>query len=61
MSASIWRESAQEMVRKHGYAEALRLTTRNRDMNSEGTASFAFHNAVVKELRLMAKIDKEQP
>jgi hypothetical protein len=48
--ASIYLESARNLLHKHGYAEAKRLCIQWRDMNSEGTASFAFHNATLKHL-----------
>ena len=47
---TIARNAAFELVRQHGFVEAQRLATEWRDMNSEGTASFAYHNAVCKWL-----------
>jgi hypothetical protein len=41
---------AFEMVRKHGFVEAKRLAKEHRDMSSEGTMSFALHNAVYKQI-----------
>lgn len=51
-----YRESARHAIRLHGYREAQRLTLRWRDMSSPGTASFAFHNAVLKEINLAATV-----
>ncbi len=48
--------SALAMVRRFGYTEAVQRCERVRDMSSEGTASFASHNAVLRELRLMSTI-----
>ena len=50
MSNSVWLESAQKMIRDYGHAEARRLCIQWRDMNSPGTASFAFHNATLKHI-----------
>jgi len=44
------RNSAFELVRKHGFVEAERLAKQWRDMNSEGTYSYANHNSVCKWL-----------
>jgi hypothetical protein len=44
------RNAAFEMVRMHGFVEAQRLAEYARDMNSEGTYTFAAHNAVCKWL-----------
>lgn len=41
---------AFELVRKHGFSEAARLSAQWRDMNAEGTVSFALHNAVCKRI-----------
>ena len=48
--------AAFELVRKHGFIEAQRLSDLWRDENSEGTASFALHNAVCKQLREFATV-----
>ena len=55
---NIWEESARKMVQKHGYIEAKRLCVQYRDMNSEGTPSFAFHNATLKALNRFATVGK---
>lgn len=55
---SIWAEQAAFMVRKHGYTEAKRLCAKYRDMNSWNTASYAFHNAVCKQIELFATVGK---
>ena len=48
--------AAFELVRKHGFVAALKMSEKMRDANSEGTASFAMHNAVVKQLREFATV-----
>jgi hypothetical protein len=53
---NVWAEHATALVRKHGYTEALRLAIASRDENTMGTASHAFHSAVVKMLRLFATV-----
>jgi hypothetical protein len=52
-SDSVWHESAVRLVEERGYADALLYAMKCRDMNSWGTASYAFHNAVVKHIRAM--------
>lgn len=47
---SIYQNSALHLLEKHGYAEARRKCIQGRDMNSLGTASYAFHNATLKAL-----------
>jgi hypothetical protein len=47
---------AFELVRKHGFIEAQRLATQWRDMNAPGTASFAMHNALCKQLHQFATV-----
>lgn len=58
--ASIWREAARQAIRLHGYTEAKRLTLRLRDESASGTASYAFHNAILKEINLAATVGKVQ-
>jgi hypothetical protein len=48
--------SAFELVRKHGFTEAQRLSDQWRDMNSPGTTSYAMHNAVCKQIREFATV-----
>ena len=54
MKQPMFLESAREMIRTHGYVEAKRICIQARDMNSAGTASYAFHNAVLKQINLAA-------
>lgn len=46
--------SAFELIRKHGFAEAERLSAKWRDSNAPGTMSFALHNATWKQVREFA-------
>lgn len=55
---TIYEEQAYQMVRRFGYTEALIKIQWYRDQNSEGSASYAFHNAVAKTLRLFATVGK---
>ena len=55
---SIWLEQARQMIRTHGYVEARRLCMKYRDMNSSGTASFSFHNAVLKHIDRAATVGR---
>ena len=48
--------SAFELVRQHGFAEAQRLCEQWRDNSAQGTATFALHNAVCKKLREFATV-----
>jgi hypothetical protein len=48
---NIYKEAAEDLIRHKGYQEAVIFTVRLRDMNSEGTISFAFHNAVLKQIK----------
>jgi hypothetical protein len=48
--------AAFELVRKHGFSEALRLARHWRDMNSPGTASFSLHNKLCKQLHEFASV-----
>lgn len=48
------RNAAFEMIRKHGFEEAGKLSQAFRDANSEGTATFANHNAVCKQIACFA-------
>ncbi len=50
--------AALSMVRQFGFVDAVARCERVRNMSSEGTASFASHNAVLKELRLMATVGR---
>lgn len=54
---SVWREAAQKLLDTVGYHKARQQTIRARNENSPGTASFAFHNAVLKQLE--AIVDEE--
>lgn len=58
MSDSLWLEAARAMIRAHGYSEAKRLCMQYRDMNATGTASYAFHNAVLRQINLAATCGK---
>ena len=42
--------AAFELIRKHGFTEAQRLSDGFRDMNAQGTISYALHNAVSKQI-----------
>jgi DNA-binding LacI/PurR family transcriptional regulator len=48
------RNQAFEMVRQHGYNQALILAKQARDNNSPGTFTFAWNNQVVKHMELFA-------
>lgn len=48
--------AAFEMVRQHGFVEAERLAKQYRDASSEGTATFANHNAVCKQIAEFATV-----
>ena len=48
--------SAFELVRKHGFIEAKRLSDSWRDLSSFGTTSYALHNAVSKLLADFATV-----
>jgi hypothetical protein len=56
MKSNDFQAIAFDMIRRHGFTEARRLCERFRDMNSEGTASYAMHNAVLKKIDLAATV-----
>ena len=45
---SIWKEQAERVIAIHGAAKARQITRQARDNNTPGTASYAFHNAVLR-------------
>jgi hypothetical protein len=47
---SIYHEAAVRLIEKLGCAGAYAEAKRCRDQNTLGTVSFAFHNAVTKEI-----------
>lgn len=60
MNDFVWMHSARELVQQLGYVDAKRKCLEWRDASSEGTATYAFHNAVLKHVRLLearAKVD----
>lgn len=50
------RNSAFELVRKHGFIEAQNMCAKWRDQSSFGTASYAMHNKICKQLAEFATI-----
>lgn len=53
---SVYEDHAFKLVRQYGYTEALRICAKDRDNNSPGSVSFAFHQAVMKYLRRFATV-----
>lgn len=51
-------EQAREMIARHGYLEALRLSEEMRDKSSCGTTTFALWNDTVKQLKKAATVGK---
>lgn len=51
-------EAARQMIERHGYLEALRLSEEIRDRSSPGTTTFSLWNATVKQIKLAATVGK---
>jgi hypothetical protein len=58
---NLYEEQALKAIEKYGVVEARRQAINFRDMNSQGTASFAFHNAVVAAIRRFETVGFELP
>lgn len=58
MNDFVWMHSARELVQQLGYVDAKRKCTQWRDASTEGTATHAFHNAVLKHVRLLEAREK---
>jgi len=54
-SDSVYHEAAAGLIKTRGYEGALMYAKHWRDMYSKGTAPFAFHNAVAKEISKLTK------
>jgi hypothetical protein len=50
---NLFREQAEQMIEALGYIEARRICIACRDMSAPGTATYAFHNAALKEVELI--------
>lgn len=47
---TLWQEAARDMVKEYGYWKAKQKCIQWRDMNAQGTVSFAYHQATLKEI-----------
>lgn len=50
MSDTVYEQHARHLVDTLGYAQARAHTIQSRNQNSMGTFSYAFHNAVLKQI-----------
>jgi hypothetical protein len=58
--SSVWRNLAEQLVKKDGYTEARRTTIQLRDDSAPGSACYAFHQAVVREIEQLRRLSAEQ-
>jgi hypothetical protein len=58
LPAEIYQDYAEYLIKRYGVVEARRVCIADRDMNTMGTASYAFHNAVLKVMERMGREDK---
>jgi hypothetical protein len=55
VSNTVYEQHAKHLIDTLGATEARRVTIQRRDQNSPGTFTYAFNQAVLKQLERMAR------